>query len=109
MTPTLTTSMAKTAAVSGAPNRAEKAAAMPHITMMRSSFSSRRKRRPAQAAREPPSWRAAPSRPAEPPHRWVRAVAAKIRGAVRSRRGPASRTATSTRSVPRSFSMPQAR
>lgn len=105
MTPTLTTSIAKTAAVRGVPNRAEKAAAMPHMTMTRRSLSSRPIPRPTQAAKEPPSCSAAPSRPAEPPTKWVRMVDRKMSGAVRSFSGSASRTATSTRLVPWSFSI----
>ena len=40
---------------------------------------------------------------------WVMMVARKTSGAVRSFSGSASRTATSTRLVPPSFSMPQMR
>ena len=47
--------MAKMAAVRGVPNRAEKAAAMPHMTITRLSLASRRISRPTQAAMEPPS------------------------------------------------------
>ena len=93
----------------GVPKRAEKAADIPHITITRLSCSSRRMARPTDAAREPPSWRAAPSRPAEPPAAWVMMVDRKIRGAVRSFMGSASRTATSTKLVPRSFSILQMR
>ena len=82
MIPTLTTSMEKTAAAMGVPNRAEKAALIPHIIMTRLSFSSIRKTFPRKFPMLPPSCRAAPSRPAEPPNRWVRIVAVKIRGAV---------------------------
>ena len=97
------------AAVRGVPKRAEKAAAMPHMVMIRLSLSSRRIPRPSLEERDPPIWRMAPSRPEEPPSRWVRMVAANTRGAVRRRRGLFSRTATSTKLVPRSPSMPQAR
>ena len=93
--------MANMAAVSGVPKRAEKAADMPHMVMIRLSLSSRCFHRPI--------WRMAPSRPEEPPSRWVSTVAAKMRGAVRRRRGWFSRTATRTKLVPRSFSMPQIR
>ena len=79
---------------------------MPHMTITRRSLASKCTTRPSQAPREPPSWRAAPSRPAEPPTRWVRMVATKISGAVRRRMGSASRTAMSTRLVPWSFSIP---
>ena len=101
--------MAKMAAVMGVPNSPEKAADMPHMTMILRSFSSRWIFLPTQAPMEPPSWRAAPSRPAEPPTRWVMTVERKMRGAVRSFMGSCSRTATSTRFVPRSFSIPQVR
>ena len=79
--------MENMAAVRGVPNRAEKAADMPHMVMMRRSLSSRRIHRPTLEEMEPPIWRMAPSRPEEPPHRWVSMVAAKTRGAVRRRRG----------------------
>ena len=90
----------------GVPNSPEKAADMPHMTMILRSFSSRWIFLPTQAPMEPPSWRAAPSRPADPPTRWVRMVDRKMRGAVRRRMGSASRTAVSTRLVPRSRSIP---
>ena len=45
---------------------------------------------------DPPSSRAAPSRPLEPPNRWVMTVEAKISGAVRSVMGFCSRTETNT-------------
>ena len=47
--------MEKHTAVSGVPNRAEKAADIPHITITRLSLASRRISRPTQAAMEPPS------------------------------------------------------
>ena len=73
--------MAKMAAVMGVPNSPEKAADMPHMTMILRSFSSRWIFLPTQAPMEPPSWRAAPSRPSPtPPTRWVRMVDRKMRG-----------------------------
>ena len=101
--------MANMAAVSGVPKRAEKAADMPHMVMIRLSLSSSFIHWPTLEEMEPPIWRMAPSRPEEPPSRWVSTVAAKMRGAVRRRRGWFSRTATRTKLVPRSFSMPQIR
>ena len=109
MTPTLTTSMENTAAASGVPKRAAKAADMPHMVMVRWSFSSRRIQVPSLEEIEPPSWRAAPSRPEEPPVRWVSTVARKMRGAVRRRMGAFSRTAMRTKLVPWSRSSPQTR
>ena len=101
--------MANMAAVSGVPKRAEKAADMPHMVMIRLSLSSRCIHRPILEEMEPPIWRMAPSRPEEPPTRWVITAEIKTRGAVRRGRAAFSRTATSTKLVPRSFSMPHTR
>jgi len=65
--------------------------------------------RPIDDETDPPIWRIAPSRPAEPPKRCVMSVAAKTRGAVLRGRAEFSRTAASTKFVPRSFSIPQMR
>ena len=97
------------AAVRGVPKRAEKAAAMPQTVSIRPSSGSTPSRWAILLEMEAPNWRAAPSRPAEPPTRWVMTVERKMRGAVRSFMGSCSRTATSTRFVPRSFSIPQVR
>ena len=97
------------AAVNGVPNRAEKAADIPHMVMMRLSLSSRRIHRPTLEEMDPPIWRMAPSRPEEPPTRWVIMVDTNTNGAVRRRRGWFSRTAASTKLVPRSPSMPHTR
>ena len=78
---TIVTSTAKTAAATGVPKRAEKPAAMPHMISMEVSSLSSLKSFPKGEARLPPIWRAAPSRPAEPPVMWVKKVAAKISGA----------------------------
>ena len=82
--PMLTTSMLNTAAVRGVPNRAEKRPLMPHMTMMFIFRSLSRHHLPRVAARLPPIWSAAPSRPAEPPVRWVSTEPRKISGARRS-------------------------
>ena len=83
MIPTLTTSMEKIAAAMGVPNRAEKAALIPHMVMICLSFSSNLNSFPISFPILPPSCRAAPSRPDEPPRRWVINVETKIKGAIR--------------------------
>ena len=55
---------------------------MPHMTAIFLSFSSSFKTLPKRLPRLPPSCRAAPSRPAEPPPNWVRMVLTKINGPV---------------------------
>ena len=74
------TSSAKIVAVSGVPKRAEKTALMPQSVARRMSLSSRRKIRPMLQPMPPPICSAAPSRPAEPPHRCVSTVEAKMTG-----------------------------
>ena len=74
------TSSAKTVAVRGVPKSAAKTALMPESVAMRMSLSSRRQSRPTALPRLPPICRAAPSRPALPPKRWVMTVARKIVG-----------------------------
>ena len=86
-TPMLMTTMANTVAVRGVPNRAEKKAAMPAMVAVRRSRSSRLNRLPAWRPMVPPIWRAAPSRPALPPHRWVRIVPRKMAGSSQMDRG----------------------
>ena len=93
--------MANTLAASGVPNRAAKPAAMPHMVIVRESRSSSRIQWPILPEIEPPSWMAAPSRPAEPPHRWVSTEVRKILGASRSRTGWSSRTEVKMKLVPR--------
>ncbi len=100
------TSMEKIAEVTGVPNRAEKAALMPHMVKMRASFSSRCKILPNFAARLPPSCNAAPSLPADPPKRWVKSVVAKISGAVLNESFSFVRTGINTKFVPRSLLIP---
>ena len=63
-----------TAAAMGVPNRAENPALMPHITRIRWLSSSSRRRLPSFLPMEPPSCKAAPSLPAEPPQSWVKVV-----------------------------------
>ena len=105
MTPTLSTSMAKTAAPMGVPKRAEKPAAMPAMVIIRSSRSSRCSSCPSLLPMLPPICNAAPSRPALPPVRWVRTVAMKMRGTWRTWSCRASRTEARMNSVPPSLSM----
>ena len=94
--PTSTTSSVKMVAASGVPKMAENAPAMPHIVIRRQSRFSRCSSLPSCPDTEPPSSSAAPSRPLEPPNRWVMTVEAKISGAVRRVRGLCSRTDTKT-------------
>ena len=82
MIPTLIISIGKIAAARGVPNTAEKAALIPLMTRSFRSPSSNLKSRPIVFPILPPIWRAAPSRPAEPPNKWVIIVAAKISGAI---------------------------
>ena len=81
------TSIANTLAARGVPNRAAKPAAMPHMVIVRESRSSSRIQWPMLPDIAPPSCSAAPSRPAEPPHRWVSTEVTKMLGASRSRTG----------------------
>ena len=74
--------MAKQQAVTGVPNKAENNPLIPHITARCISFSSRRITEPTAEPRLPPSCKAAPSLPAEPPKRWVTAVLKNISGAI---------------------------
>ncbi len=104
MMPTLTTSREKMAAAMGVPNRAEKAALMLHMVMMFLSFSSKPTRLPMALPMLPPSCSAAPSRPAEPPSRWVIRVERKISGAMRRGSRWPEWMEESTRFVPVSFS-----
>ena len=105
MTPTLSTSMAKIAAPIGVPKRAENPAAIPAMVRMRESRSSSFSRLLSLRPMLPPIWRAAPSRPALPPVRWVRTVDRKISGSMRKRSCRASRTEARINSVPPSLSM----
>ena len=74
------TAMAKTVAASGVPNRAEKKAAIPASVAVRMSRSSRCSSFPTSKPMVPPICSAAPSRPAEPPTRWVSRVDRKMEG-----------------------------
>ena len=103
--PTLTTSTAKTQAAIGVPNTAAKTAPMPHIVRICRSRSLRRNSRPKSVAMLPPSCKAAPSRPAEPPSRCVTTVPRKIAGASRIETPFSARTLSKTSFVP----MPETR
>ena len=72
--------MANTAAVSGVPNRAENTALMPQRVARGRSFSPRCSSRPVVCPMPPPICKAAPSRPALPPPKWVSTVDTKITG-----------------------------
>ena len=99
----LMTSMAKKAADTGVPNRAAKQALMPDITRIRLSASSSFSTLEKVAPMLPPIWRAAPSLPLEPPHKWVSTEAVKMQTIFRRSIFPCSRTASSTRLVPLSL------
>ena len=103
--PTLATSMENTAAVRGVPNTAANTALMPHMVTSRVSPSESFNSRLMAVPRPPPICSAAPSRPADPPQRWVRKVPEKISAARRAGTLSCSLVARSTASVPGSFSI----
>ena len=74
--------MAKTTAAKGVPKRAENPALIPHMVIILWSFSSSFILLPRKEAMLPPICKAAPSRPDEPPKRWVINVLINISGAV---------------------------
>ncbi len=101
--PTLTTSIEKTAAAIGVPNRAVKAATSAHDHNVFIFFIKTEK--PAKCTADTaPNRKAAPSRPAEPPNKWVITVEIKIKGAMRSGISSFEWIAERTRLVPVSFS-----
>ena len=79
---------------------AEKNAAIPVMVAIFRSLLESFVTRPMPFPRHPPICRAAPSRPAEPPQRWVRIVPVKIAGSRAILRGEPSRTFSITVSVP---------
>ena len=79
--PTVLISIGRTAAARGVPKSAENAALMPHMMTCLLSSSGKCSSLAMAELMLPPICRAAPSRPAEPPVRWVSDVAAKISGA----------------------------
>ena len=81
--PTAATSIAKTAPASGVPKTAPKPAAIPAIKRIRSAPASSAKCRATPLAMLPPICTAVPSRPAEPPQRWVARVPSSTSGAIR--------------------------
>ena len=100
VSPTSSTIMAKRAAVSGVPNRAEKNAAMPLMVAVRRTQSLRCSSFPTFQPMLPPICKAAPSRPAEPPHRWVSTVPRKMAGTSSRLTGSPLCTARMTLLVP---------
>ena len=80
--PTVITSSTKTKAVIGVPNKAENTAAIPAKIMPFTIDLGSFKRYAILLAILPPSCKAAPSLPEEPPPRWVRTVPIKIVGAM---------------------------
>ena len=99
--PTDSNSMQKKVAVKGVPKRPANTALMPDMIITRRSFSSSRKIFASMDATLPPSCNAAPSRPAEPPKRWVVAVARKMEGATMGETALPSSTASMISLVPR--------
>ena len=97
--------MAKKVAASGVLNKAEKNAAIPHCTAMRRSCSFRCSTPPAHQPMVPPICKAAPSRPALPPPKWVSTVLINMTGSSQNRMGLPSLTQSIISSVetPSSF------
>ncbi len=79
----VSTSRPKIAPASGVPNTDEKPAAMPPISRMRRASRFRPNTAVMRSASAPPICTAVPSRPAEPPSRWVITVATSTSGAMR--------------------------
>ena len=75
-----------TAPASGVPNTEAKPPATPQIKSIRTVAASKDQRLPSWAANAAPICRAVPSRPAEPPKRWVIKVPNKTKGAIRKGR-----------------------
>lgn len=88
------------AAAIGVPKRAEKQALIPHIIIILVSLSSKCNILAIKLPKEPPTCRAAPSRPAEPPQRCVSSVDIIIRGATRTGTSALDWIAVITRLVP---------
>lgn len=82
--PTLITSIENTAAAIGVPKSAEKQALIPHMIVIFVSLVSYFAIFAKKFPNEPPICNAAPSLPAEPPVRWVRAVLTIMRGVIRN-------------------------
>lgn len=92
--------MENTAAAIGVPNKAEKQALMPHMIMILVSLSSKLKSLAKKSPNDPPTCSAAPSRPAEPPHRCVSNVDIIIRGVTFTGTSTLDCMAVITRLVP---------
>ena len=75
--------MLNRAAVIGVPNSAENTALIPHRVSMCLSLSSSLRIFPIDTPILPPIWRAAPSRPEEPPNKCVITVDTNMSGAIR--------------------------
>ena len=99
--PTCATVTAKSAEAIGVPNSAENSAAMPHTAAHRRPAGDCFSQLPMVQPMLPPICRAAPSRPAEPPHRWVSTAPRKMAGVKASGRGLPCCTVRNTSSVPR--------
>ena len=80
--PMYNTSSAKIAPATGVPNTAAKPAAIPHINKIWSCCGGNLNSFPNCAAMLPPICTAVPSRPAEPPNKWVITVVNKISGVM---------------------------
>ncbi len=94
------TSIENMAADIGVPNKAEKQALIPHIIIIRVSLSSKWNSFAKKLPSEPPTCSAAPSRPAEPPHRCVSSVEIIISGATFTGTSASDCMAVMTRFVP---------
>ena len=88
------------AAAKGVPKSPEKAALIPHIMILLCSFLERCKILPILEPREPPTCRAAPSRPTEAPKKWETTVLNIIKGAISAGNCSPFRTDSITRLVP---------
>ena len=106
MTPTLMTSTENTAAARGDAEKGGESGAHTAHGQNAGVFIVKRRAPPILEEMLPPICSAAPSRPEEPPNRWVITVLIKINGAVRSRMGWPLRTANNTELVPWSFCRP---
>ena len=97
--------MAKQAAASGCRTGQRRTQPMPLMVAVRRSWSLSRSRVPRFQPMLPPICNAAPSRPAEPPHRWVSTVPRKIAGTSRMLTGSPLCTARRTLLVPHALAL----
>ena len=98
--PTEANSIQNSVAVSGVPKSPANTELIPAVTRIFRLDSFRWHHFARKDAADPPNCSAAPSRPPEPPNKWVMAVAAKIPGATRGLTGCPSRDASMISLVP---------